>query len=56
MYVNDSLEDKKDLWEELTIFNFALWEPWYVIGDFNDTLSKTKRSNGFLNHARARNL
>jgi hypothetical protein len=30
--------------------------PWYVIGDFNDILIKTKRSSGFLNHAGARNL
>lgn len=38
-YDMSSLKDRKNLWEELTILNFAFEWHLYVIGDFNKSLS-----------------
>ena len=39
LYEGISLEEGKKLYKELITFNFALGWPWYVISDFNETLS-----------------
>jgi hypothetical protein len=48
LYVRGSLVDMKMLWEELAILNFSFGGPWYVRGDFNETLAKTEQSSWYF--------
>jgi hypothetical protein len=46
VYAASSVNERADLWEEITTLKFAFELPLVVLGDFNETLHANERGSG----------